>query len=171
MEVEKIYFDMDGVLADFDRGVTELCGLEPMPQNIKPRNEQAEDHMWEEIRKVEHYYDLLEIVPGAKEMFDRLYERYGHRCEILTGIPKPRRGIVSAGDDKKAWVARLLSDRIKVNIVYSEEKYKYCTGPGCILIDDYDRNIRDWEAAGGTGILFTDAEDTIAQLIEKEVSV
>ena len=27
MEVEKIYFDMDGVLADFERGVKEICGL------------------------------------------------------------------------------------------------------------------------------------------------
>ena len=26
MEVEKIYFDMDGVLADFERGVKEICG-------------------------------------------------------------------------------------------------------------------------------------------------
>ena len=27
MTVEKIYFDMDGVLADFERGVEEICGL------------------------------------------------------------------------------------------------------------------------------------------------
>ena len=27
--IEKIYFDMDGVLADFDRGVRELCHAEP----------------------------------------------------------------------------------------------------------------------------------------------
>ena len=32
MEVHKIYFDMDGVLADFKRGVRELCGFEAPPQ-------------------------------------------------------------------------------------------------------------------------------------------
>ena len=34
MTVEKIYFDMDGVLADFERGVKEICGLTPPSQNI-----------------------------------------------------------------------------------------------------------------------------------------
>lgn len=32
-------------------------------------------------------------MPGAKEMFDAVYGKYGDRCEILTGIPKPKRGI------------------------------------------------------------------------------
>lgn len=27
MTIKKIFFDMDGVLADFGRGVEELCGL------------------------------------------------------------------------------------------------------------------------------------------------
>ena len=27
MEIKKIFFDMDGVLADFDRGVRELCRM------------------------------------------------------------------------------------------------------------------------------------------------
>ena len=30
--IEKIYFDMDGVLADFDGSVTKLCGLRPLAQ-------------------------------------------------------------------------------------------------------------------------------------------
>ncbi len=34
MEVEKIYFDMDGVLADFERGVKEICGLIPYNLSI-----------------------------------------------------------------------------------------------------------------------------------------
>ena len=33
MVIRKIYLDMDGVLADFDSGVRELCGIEPPPQD------------------------------------------------------------------------------------------------------------------------------------------
>ena len=36
----KIYFDMDGVLADFESGVRELCGMEPQKQGRQsPRDD------------------------------------------------------------------------------------------------------------------------------------
>ncbi len=161
MDIKKIYFDMDGVLADFDRGVKELCGLEPIEQG-----KQNDDMLWEKVRKVGHFYDKLEIMPGAKEMFDALWAKYGIRCEILSGIPKPRRGIDSAGEDKINWVHRLLSRDIVVNIVYREEKPDYCTGKDCILIDDYEKNIQEWENMGGTGILNKDATETVEKLKE-----
>ena len=169
MEVEKIYFDMDGVLADFERGVKEICGDTPPSQNAKHHKPGEDDEMWERIRETKHFYDYLELMPGAKEMFDAVYGRYGNRCEILTGIPKPKRGIVNAGEDKKIWVRRLLAEDIKVNIVFREEKPQYCTGKGCILIDDMERNIRDWKAMGGTGILHISAESTMWQLRELEI--
>lgn len=163
MEIKKIYFDMDGVLADFDRGVIELCGLEPISQGISgPR----EELMWGRIRDVGHFYDKLEIMPQAKDMFDKLYGKYGDICEILTGIPQPKRGIVGAGKDKIKWVRRLISKDIKVNIVLRENKPQFCTGKDCILIDDYKKNIREWEAAGGTGILNKSAEETMVVLKE-----
>ena len=167
MEIKKIYFDMDGVLADFDRGVRELCGMEPAPQGAAWR-EGMEEPMWAKIKEVEHYYDKLELMPGAKKMFDTLYQKYGDKCEILTGIPKPKRGIPDAGDDKIAWVRRLLSEDIVVNIVLREEKPDYCTGKDCILIDDFDENIMSWEKIGGTGIFFTNAEDVLKRIRELE---
>ena len=170
MEIKKIYFDMDGVLADFARGVKEICGLEPISQNAKNNDSAEEDRMWNAIRDAGHFYDKLELMPGAKEMFDALYLRYGDRCEILTGIPKPKRGIDSAGDDKKAWVKRLLSKDIKVNIVYREEKARFCTGKDCILIDDFDKNIREWEAMGGTGIMNVTADESMAELKKLGIS-
>ena len=99
-------------------------------------------------------------------MFDAVYEKYGDRCEILTGIPKPRREIVNAASDKEIWVKRLLSENIKVNIVFREEKPQYCTGKGCILIDDMERNIKEWNEMGGTGIVNVSAEDTMSRLKE-----
>ena len=114
MKAEKIYLDMDGVLVDFDRGVRELCGMDPLPQTGKTDPHQ-DDLMWEAIRKVGHFYDRLELMPGAKEMFDTLRKKYGDKVEILTGIPREERGIVTAAEDKRNWTARLLSDKVKVN--------------------------------------------------------
>lgn len=158
--IEKIYFDMDGVLADFDRGVEELCGMASPKQGVS-RTQAEDDLMWERIRGVEHFYDKLEPMPGALELFGTLRARYGDRVEILTGIPKPKRGITTAGEDKIAWVRRHLGDDVVVNIVYRAEKVNYCKGPGCILIDDLPVNISEWEAVGGTGILYRGPDEAL----------
>ena len=162
MGIEKIYFDMDGVLADFDRGVRELCGMEALDQGT--RTPEQDGIMWEAIRKIDHFYDRLELMPGAKEMFDAVYVKYGDRCEILTGIPKEKRGIVTAAEDKISWMKRILSDRIKVNICYRAEKILKCTGPETVLIDDLKKNIDEWQGKDGTGILHISAEETMKEL-------
>ena len=111
-----------------------------------------------------NFYAKLPLMPGAKEMFDLISGKYAGRCEILTGIPKPKRGIKDAGEDKTDWVHRLLSEDRPVHIVYKEEKTQYCTGRDCILIDDLKRNIDAWNEMGGTGILHTSPESTIDRL-------
>lgn len=82
--------------------------------------------------------------------------------------PKPHRGIKGAGEDKTSWVRRKLSQDIPVNIVLREEKKNFVTGPGCVLIDDLEKNIREWEACGGTGILYVSPEGTLKRLAEIE---
>ena len=68
------------------------------------------------IREVGHFYDKLDPMPGAVELFNKIYEKYGDKCEILTGIPKPKRGILTAGDDKIAWAHRVLSTRLSYTV-------------------------------------------------------
>ena len=109
----RIYIDMDGVLADFEKGIRELCHMEPQSQNGK-RSVILDDLMWEAIRKVDHFYGRLDLMPGAKEMFSRIESAYGDKCEILTGIPREERGIVTAAQDKIDWTRRLLSGTVKV---------------------------------------------------------
>ena len=161
-----IYLDMDGVLADFERGVKELCGLEPLSQNGKHRDLKQDNLMWERIRETDHFFDRLELMPGAKEMFGRIYGKYGDQCEILTGIPREERGIVTAEQDKQNWMRRMLSDTVKVNTVLRKQKQNYCTGPESVLIDDREKMIREWQELGGTGILHVSAEETIRKLEE-----
>ena len=164
MKAGKIYFDMDGVLADFERGVKELCGMEPLSQNGDRRDPEQDDRMWEKIRETDHFYDRLELMPGAKELFDAVYGKYGDRCEILTGIPKEKRRIVTAKQDKISWMKRMLSESVAVNVCYRAEKIEKCTGPEAVLIDDMRKNIDEWKGAGGTGILHVSAEETLREL-------
>ena len=168
MEVKKIYFDMDGVLADFDRGVREFCGMEPSPQG-EGWYPGIDDPMWAKARQVPHYYDRLYPIPGALEMLRTVYEKYGERCEILTGIPKPKRGMIGAAEDKVKWMHRLFSEDIVVNTVFREQKPDYCTGRDCILVDDFQKNIEEWEQEGGTGIVHTTPENTLRILKEMKL--
>lgn len=160
-----IYLDMDGVLADFERGVLEMCHMEALPQGGR-RNEKQDDLMWEAIRETDHFYDRLEPMPGAEEMFSRIYGKYGDRCEILTGVPKEERRIVTAEEDKRNWTRRILSEKVKVNTVRRRDKILYCKGPESVLIDDREKTIREWRENGGTAIFHRSAEETLKELEE-----
>lgn len=67
MMVRKIFFDMDGVLADFDRGIRELCGIPSLNQEAEDKAE--DERMWAAVRDTDHFYDRLELMPGAEKMF------------------------------------------------------------------------------------------------------
>lgn len=157
-----VYFDMDGVLANFDRGVRELCHREPLVQG--KCTEEETNALWEDVKVVPHFYAQLEPIEGSLEMLREVYDVLGDRCQILTGVPKPWRGIEHASEDKVEWMHRLFSPEITVHTVLRKEKRQFCTGPQDVLVDDFIANIKEWERAGGTGILFHDAQETIERL-------
>ena len=163
MTYNRIFIDMDGVLADFDGGVETLCHIKPIPQDgVRP--DDYDDKLWEAVKQIPHFYDVLSPLPGAVEMFEAGYNAYGDRCEILTGVPKPKRNIPEAGQDKIDWAREYLNDKVVVNTVLREEKTNYCFGPEYILIDDYTKNGLEWQKKGGTVINHSSSEDTIEQL-------
>ncbi|MBE6129039.1 MAG: hypothetical protein E7185_07170 [Erysipelotrichaceae bacterium] len=165
MEFKKIYFDMDGVLADFDRGVRELLGFEPMSQENHTR--EYDDKLFTAIREHGDFYAQLEVIDESLLLFNELYSQYGGEVvEILTGVPNPKREIFEATGNKIDWVRRYMPEGVVVNALARKEKVKFCLGPEYILIDDFSLNIREWKKAGGTGILYTGADDVRRKLQE-----
>ena len=148
----RVYLDMDRVIADFDNGVRKYAFIEPPDQ----KDEEQVTQMWKKLSMVPHFYDKLELMPGAKCAVTVLFKMFGEDLEILTGIPNPTRGLPTASVDKVTWTGRNFSEKIVVNTVRRADKKNFCTGRDCILIDDNEQNIREWEDAGGTGILFKD---------------
>ena len=153
---------MDGVLADFDGGVVDLCHLKPLKQGFS--TEEEDERLYAGMREASHFYYKLKPLPDGMSLFRSVYEMYGNRVEILSGIPTPRRGITEAKEDKINWCKEYLPENLVVNISLRKEKILYCRGKQDILIDDFFVNINEWEKAGGTGILYTNAEEALQQL-------
>ncbi|MBR4457172.1 MAG: hypothetical protein IKS32_13290 [Solobacterium sp.] len=162
MNISKIYFDMDGVLADFDQGVVDMLGL-PYP-NLYHETVENSDRMWHAIREYDHFYYNLAPREGAVELFRIVHDRYGDQCQILTGIPKPRRNIPEAGPDKIEWARKYLCPDVIVNVVLREEKINFCKGLDHVLIDDFRHNTDAWRYHGGLAVDHVDAERTLQEL-------
>ena len=164
MNIDCIYFDMDGVLVDFKRGQREILNIKVVDQEHKKKED--DDLLFAAMRGFDHFYYMLQPIDGSLELFRKVYEEYGDKCRILTGVPKESRGIINASSDKKAWVEKYLSKDIVVNTVLRKEKVNYVKGSGSILIDDFSKNIKEWRGEGGTGILFSTPEETERELVK-----
>ena len=164
-----VYFDADGVLADF-RGRCDEFGIKYNPMGVY--DEKVDIKMWDEIRKDDHFYLHLKPVEGSVDLFKNLSKDY--RCEVLTAIPKEKWNIPNAGQDKIDWCKKYLGEDVKVNLCYRREKQNYVKGRNTILVDDLFKNIQEWERQGGCGILFTTAKDfdrTLIDIISKRKGI
>ena len=156
--INKIYFDLDGVMANFEKAVVEQCGMHYWDRTT--------DKFWHLIDKTPNFYYNLEMLPGAYDMFMKVLVNHGKNVEVLTGAPKPTGTLVTACDDKKRWFNDVVMPDVIVNTIEGgRNKYKFLEeNPGALLIDDYDRNIKLWIEHGGVGILHTDPSSTMAKL-------
>ena len=146
-----IYCDMDGVLVDFDRGYQELTGM-----TTQQADAIGGDTFWEPLIKAgAKWWITLNWMPDGKQLWNYI-KKY---TPILLSAPSKQE---SSRLGKRVWVKRELPD-VKLILRPASQKQQYAS-PTSILIDDREKNIDQWEAAGGIGILHTSAANTIEQL-------
>ena len=150
-----LYIDLDGVCANFLKASKEISGIEGYDPKI-----------WGYIDKVPNFFYNLEILPDT---FRALYllEDNLISWQYLTALPQPTGYLTTAQRDKVRWVNRKLDSQYQVNCVsnWSQKKY-FVYNENDILIDDCERNCKDWEEAGGIAILHTSWEDSLNKLKE-----
>jgi hypothetical protein len=154
----KIYLDVDGVFANFDKKVAEIA-----PGYTRMSNE-----IWGPISQVPDFFLELELMKESLDLIPLLNE---YELEFLTALPKPTGFLYSADADKRAWLKRHVSAAIPVNtIIGGVNKVLWLKdNPGSVLIDDYQRNIDLWEQHGGIGILFTNMQQTVFRLEKRGI--
>jgi hypothetical protein len=146
-----IYCDMDSVLVDFDLGYQELTGM-----TTQQADANGVEAFWDPLTKAgAKFWITLNWMPDGKQLWDYI-KKYN---PILLSAPSREE---SSKLGKRVWVKRELPG-VKLILKYASQKQEYAS-PTSILIDDREKNIDQWEAAGGIGILHTSTPNTIKQL-------
>ena len=149
----KIYVDMDGVLVDFDGGYEKLTGM-----TTREADKKGPEFFWKPISKAgAKWWITLNWMPDGKQLWDYVKK---YNPELLSAPSREEASKMG----KRIWVKRELPGA-KL-ILRSADKKQEFASPTSILIDDREKNIEQWEAAGGIGILHTDAASTIKKLKE-----
>ena len=149
-DLPTIYCDMDQVLCDFLKGADKAVGGSFVTMNSTER--------WKKLNQTKNFWANLDWMPGGKQLY-RFISRYNPH--ILSAY---------AGKDKNSRVGKMkwLSKNTKVSrgnihLVVRSDKKSFAKGNN-LLIDDYEKNIKEWENAGGQAILHTNTNKTISEL-------
>jgi len=157
--MSRLFLDLDGVMADFDDHFEALWDYTPAAYCEKF----GDDAMWQLIHSHGNFFRELPPMPGALLHYRDILQEY--RPIILTACPRSNYDAVA--QQKIAWVREHLGDDVLVIPTFGgSTKRLFVTQPGDILIDDFERNTKAWEAAGGLAIHHTgDWEATLDKLV------
>lgn len=153
--INHIFWDMDGVFADFVGGVLDLMGLEAeLNAQVWP----AGEYSLEKVLNIstERLWNLINR--GGVDWWAHL-DRFAWHTELRSMISDCRGShsiLTSPGDCAFAYQGkRLWADRHLSGLPLTLTGHKQLLAkPSTLLIDDNDRNVDLFKLAGGRAILF-----------------
>lgn len=164
----KLFIDMDGVLANFNEGMTRALQTVFGPEWVHDeeeyeRSSKYRNLMWKALDKYqeEHNGELWFELKPLEDAFELWAYICNYPVEVLSATGHAK---YKAEDQKRRWFADYFDGSIRMNFTSkAAEKAKHAK-PNHILIDDKPKAIDPWVAAGGIGILHTNTASTIQQL-------
>jgi len=159
----KIYVDMDGVLVNFLKGIEKKLG-HPHSETRYQKDSAYRKRFWSTIMKYSkdghEFWFELEPMDDMRELWNYV-KKYDPEILTATGTSTKK----NAGEQKRKWIKKHLGSGVKVNVTeHGSQKGPEFGGENKILIDDQQKSIKPWKAAGGVGILHTSAAKTIKRL-------
>ena len=155
-KITKIYLDMDGVIADFDKRYKELYKMEP-----KEAEDKKEFYKFFDNFITTKQFATLDLLPDAVPLLNYL-SKLNIPTEILSSTSSEKRD-ADIRAQKLMWL-QTHNIGFKVNLVPGKRLKKDFSNVNSILIDDTPVNIDQWRREGGVGILHTDTISTLGIL-------
>ena len=152
-ELPTIYCDLDMVLVNFMKDADKSVGGSFV--------DTPKDERWKAVQQTKEFWANLEWMPGAKRLYDFISRYEPHVLSAYSNRdPNSKVG-------KMKWLKKNTKfKRANIHLVMRSEKqfYAMTDGKPNVLIDDYMKNIKEWEAKGGIGIHHTNVGKTISEL-------
>lgn len=156
--IKTIYFDVDGVIADFDKYARE--------HGVEGNDVKIDELMIKEVPN--GLFRNLDLMHDASHTWNLMHKlrKKGYSVELLTAVGDPTKGKnpEPAIKDKKAWLDEYGFSTFKANFTFTGmDKAKFAK-PSSLLIDDMHKNIAYFISAGGHAILHRSALETESKL-------
>ena len=152
-DLPRIYCDMDQVLCDFIGRAEEVIGM--------PFARYGKEDRWNKIKNTKNFWTNLDWMPGAKRLYSFTAK---YDLHILSAASERD---ANSRPGKMKWLSKNTKiKRSNTNLVKRQDKQQYAMTDGKpnVLIDDYLKNITQWEAKGGIGVHHTNVSKTLAEL-------
>ena len=160
----QVYCDMDGVLADMDKGFKELSGG-LMPNEYEAKN--GKNSFWKLVNTKPNFWLELEPMPDAKVLWKFIHDNFKNPPPVILSAGQG----TTITQQKTQWIRNHIDPNVKVIIAASGvKKPNYILNlPGRVthvLVDDTAKNIEAWnnEEKHRIAIHHKDAANSIEQL-------
>ena len=150
-QTSEIYVDMDGVLADFFGEWAKVMKVD----HYSKIDDVDINVALQKIRDTNDFWLKLPMLPLAKQLLG-LIKKIKGSYNICSS---PLADDPNSEPHKREWIKKNLSFFPPKEIIITSNKPKYATqsdGTPNILIDDFGKNVNEWEAAGGEGFKYKD---------------
>ena len=152
-DLPSVYCDMDMVLCNFMKAADKVTG-----HFVTADKEQR----WKDISNTKNFWAELEWMPGAKRIHQMIIKYDAHILSAYSGKDP------SSKNGKMKWLSKNTNfKRANIHLVTRAQKQAFAKdsdGEPNVLIDDYIKNIKEWEAKGGIGIHHTAVPKTLSEL-------
>ncbi len=167
-----LYFDIDGVLADFDSMTSGAAELNHPSSEMTPEMREAKKKFWLNIEQnfsfwadmpvMENIQELLTVAKSIGEIF--VLSKTPGAKHFLSG----QKYVDFVADEKRKWIAKNLGEFFNTeHVIICDGKKGKLIQPNKndILVDDRPENIKEWESCGGRGILFINSISAKQELL------
>ena len=148
-----LYLDLDGVMVDFEGGFKKLTNGTGLKQFAQSQGDAAARAQY--LQAGTKFWSELDWIHGGKEVWDtasRLFERVCILSSAGTTDQEKAEPVIAG---KRLWLKKNIPSipENRIFVVLGKHRKQEFAAKNAILVDDVAATIKQWNDAGGFGIL------------------